>query len=121
VSNEKFSLFMGLFLLLLVFNATLVETSYAGISLAATFYLFFSGLTRRNSITDDILTLISIVVMYILTFVTLPSSFIHSNVWVYVTFVLFWVVSLMTIIWTVKALIKKTTANKSITASRVEN
>ena len=113
VSNEKFSLFMGLFLLLLLFNSGLIEIIYAATSIFATIYLFASGVLRHNSNRTDLFTLIAIAILYIPICVALPSSLRHPDIWVYVTFILFGTISLTTFVWTIIRIARrKTTANK---------
>ena len=109
VSNEKISLFMGLLLLLTLFNSGIDGFLYSAVSLLATLYLFVSAIAKFDNKKHDILSLISISALYIPVWLTIPSSFRHSNIWVYITFTTFGVISILTFIQILNRLLKKTT------------
>jgi hypothetical protein len=111
VSNEKFSLIMGLSLLLILFMTGIGGFIYAAISLAATLYLFISGVSKFNSKKDDIVSLLSIVTMYIPISVTIQPSLKHPTIWVYITLAIFGMISILTFIFILN---KVTNKNNSI-------
>ena len=107
VSNEKFSLIMGLFLLLLFIAGGINGVLYSIIFLGASLYLFVSGLTRPDNKRDDILSLLSIAALYIPIALALGSSFQNSDFWVYFTHAVFLFISILTFIQILIKVIKK--------------
>lgn len=68
---------MGLFLLLTLFNSGIGEFLYSLASLMATVYLFVSTIAKFGNKKINILSLISIAIMYLPVGLAIKSSFKH--------------------------------------------
>ncbi|UTA70230.1 hypothetical protein [Emticicia sp. 21SJ11W-3] len=76
VTGEKLSFFVGIYLLIGIFNPNEVnESLYAYLIAAFTLYLFISGSVRKKSKFDDIICAIGIIAMQILIFLMLNFKF----------------------------------------------
>ena len=107
VSNEVFSVPIGLLLLLLFVGGGISGVLYSLAFLAVTLYLFVSGLTKPNNKRDNILSLLSIIAMYIPITLAFGSSYRNSFFWMYFTHAIFVLLSIFTFIQILIKIIKK--------------
>jgi hypothetical protein len=111
VANPKLS--VGMWMVMLGFLYQIFEAGlrmdgvYALIVLFGTLYLMVSGFLKFDSRKDDILSLLSILGMYLLIGMFIEQSWNNANILVCATHLIFGVISLLTIINVFKRIIRE--------------
>ncbi len=107
VSNGKFSLIMGFMLLLSLFGSGILGFLYSASSFIAALYLLSSGSFQPNFKKDNIFSILSILILYIPIGVTIGNSLRHTTTLIYLTYFLFIIISISTLILCLKKAFKQ--------------